>query len=439
MGCVRGAIGCVALGMILGSASAKTALPHQAAQAKQATDSSDDPALDQLLADAQADMDRNDYAAAADKYQTYLAKRPDDAQIHFQLGYAYTAQQKMSDARLEYQKATELNSQLAPAFLNLGLTEMSNDPAAAATALQRAAELLPDQERPKLLLATALAHSGKTDEAIAQYQAAEKLDANDVDVHLGLAQALLDKKDAAGAEQEFRAAVALNGQDPSAHYGLGDCLIAEKKYEEGAAEIGTYLQARPNDDRARMARASALIEAMKYDEALAEMDHTGPATRESLEALELRYDALEGARRDDEALATLKQAAALAPQDAEIHLKTAQLRMTKKDYAAAAREFLTALKLQPQNMTALDGLANAEYLDKDYTDAQKAIDLLAQRQTLPLATLFVRADCYDKLGKKAEALDAYEKFLAANTDKNSDMYFAAAARERELKREIKKN
>jgi tetratricopeptide (TPR) repeat protein len=113
--------------------------------------------------------------------------------------------------------------------------------------------------------------------------------------------------------------------------------------------------------------------------------------------------------------------------------------MTKKDYAAAAREFLTALKLQPQNMTALDGLANAEYLDKDYTDAQKAIDLLAQRQTLPLATLFVRADCYDKLGKKAEALDAYEKFLEANTDKNSDMYFAAAARERELKREIKKN
>jgi tetratricopeptide (TPR) repeat protein len=446
MGGVRSAIGCVALGMILGGASLKAAPPLRGTQSKDSTgktppaaSNADDPVLDELLTRAQADIDNKDYAAAAEKYQAYLAKRPDDAQIHFQLGYSYTALQKIADARAEYQKATELNPQLAPAFLNLGLTELSDDPASAAFALARAVDLMPDQERPKLLLATALAHSGRTDDAIAQYYAAEKMDANDASVHLGLAQALLDKKDAAAAETEFRAAVTINGRDPAAHYGLGECLIVEKKFDEGAAELGIYLQSRPNDDTARLARASALIDTAKYDDALAEIDRTSGATRGSLAALKLRYDALEGAKRDDEALMTLTQAEALAPRDPEIHMKMAQLDMSKKAYFDAAQEFLTVVKLQPQNGAALDGLANAEYLAKDYADAQKAIDLLAQQQALPPATLFVRADCYDKLGKKPEALDAYEKFLAANTDKNNDMYFAAAARERDLKRELRKN
>jgi hypothetical protein len=40
----------------------------------------------------------------------------------------------------------------------------------------------------------------------------------------------------------------------------------------------------------------------------------------------------------------------------------------------------------------------------------------------------------DKLGKKTGAPAAYEKFPAVSTDKNSDMYFAAAERARNLRR-----
>ncbi|HEY6465337.1 MAG TPA: hypothetical protein VIY69_05055, partial [Candidatus Acidoferrales bacterium] len=58
---------------------------------------------------------------------------------------------------------------------------------------------------------------------------------------------------------------------------------------------------------------------------------------------------------------------------------------------------------------------------------------------LSAQTLFIRADSYDKLGKKPEALDGYERFLATNTDRNSDMYFAAAERARILRRELGKH
>src|ERR1700759_3796106 len=60
-----------------------------------------DPAeasVNKLLQDAQAAMERKDFAAAAQEYQDYLAKKPDDAQAHFNLGYAFMSTQKLSDA-----------------------------------------------------------------------------------------------------------------------------------------------------------------------------------------------------------------------------------------------------------------------------------------------------------------------------------------------------
>jgi tetratricopeptide (TPR) repeat protein len=442
IGSVRRALGVVAFGFALGAALAEAAIvvsPRPAYAQEQKADDSGSQDIDALLSRAQSDIENKDYAAAADKYEAYLAKRPQDAQIHFQLGYAYTALQKMDDARAEYRKATELDPKMGAAFLNLGLTELNSDPAAAIAPFEKAAELMPGEARPRLLLATALAHSGKTDEAIAQYQAAEKLDASDFEVHIGLAQTLLAKNRAVEAEREFRAAIALNGQDAQGHLGLGECLLAEKKYADAANELTAYLDAHPDDQKTRLAFISALIDAGKYDAALAELDRRDTATQDSLPILKLRFDALEGEKRYDEALATLNKAEALAPQDADIHSKLGRMDLDKKDYVHAAQEFLAALKLQPENGDALAALVNAEYLAKDYGYALKAIDLLSQRAPLSASTLFVRADCYDKLGKKPEALDAYDKFLAANTDRNSDMYFAATERARDLRREMGKN
>lgn len=430
-------IGFVALAALL-------ALPaHSAAQAHAPGNSQAERAdaqgqNDSLLARAQSDLDNQDYEAAAEKYQEYLASHPQDAQIHFQLGYCYTALQKTAMARTEYQKATELNPQFAPAFLNLGLTELSSDPGAAAEAFQHASDLMPGQERPKLLLATALAHSGKTDEAIAQYEAAEEISPNDSQLHRDFGAALLKANRLSEAEKELRAAAAVNPQDAEATLMLARCLVAERKYDDATAQMDLYLKSKPDDDRARFTFVSELIDASKYDEALAELGRASQSAQESLPALKLRFDALAGEKRDDEALATLTKAAALAPQEADIPSKMAQLYLARKDYPSAAKEFLAALKIDPRNTAALAGLVSAEYSANDYGDALKAIDLLSQREPLSTQTLFVRADCYDKLGNKSEAADAYDKFLAANTDRNSDMYFAASERSRVLRRELGK-
>ena len=84
-----------------------------------------DPAaveLNRLLAVAQDAVNQQDYATAAQDYQAYLAKKPDDAVVHYDLGYVYTAMQRPADAKTEYEKAIALDPKMASAYQNLGLT-----------------------------------------------------------------------------------------------------------------------------------------------------------------------------------------------------------------------------------------------------------------------------------------------------------------------------
>ena len=120
-------------------------------------------------------MDRKDFQTAAQDYQDYLAKKPDDSLAHFNLGYAWMAMQKLSDARGEYEKAISLDPKMAPAYLNLGLTLIDTDPPAAVAPLEKAVEMIPNQAGPKFLLGTALEANHKFPEAIEQYSKAAEI------------------------------------------------------------------------------------------------------------------------------------------------------------------------------------------------------------------------------------------------------------------------
>src|SRR5579871_5421972 len=190
---------CALLCGVLGAAS----LPAQDTRHTRIGPDPSEVALNDLLTSAQASMSANDYRAAAQKYQEYLAKKPDDAVVHFNLGYAYTAMQKPEDAIPEYRKAISLDPKLFPAYRNLGVTLLASDPAAAVEPLQKATELVPEEADVKYLLGVALERSGKTDAATEQYRAAEKLDDKNAEVHLALGRTLLSANDAADAETEF--------------------------------------------------------------------------------------------------------------------------------------------------------------------------------------------------------------------------------------------
>jgi Flp pilus assembly protein TadD len=396
--------------------------------------------LNALLASARAAMEKKDYAAAAQSYRDYLAKKPDDANAHFQLGYAYTALQNLADAKTQYEKAIALDPKMAAAYRNLGLTLLSTDPAAAIEPLQQAAKLEPEDAGTKWLLGVALEGSGKDALALEQYEASKKLDDKNPNLRNSLGFVLLRSGRIAEAEAQFRESLALyptGGPGAESHKGLAQVLIAEKKPELAVLELRAYLEVQPKDSSARLQLASLLADIGNDDDALVEIGRLPPTEQERLRVLKLRARIYFHMKRYDDAAQALEKAAALAPQDADVPVQLGQVYLDKKDYSNAVRTLVAAYKMNAADNEVLGNLVAAEYLNKNYGAALKGLEELSRREKLPLGPLFIRATCYDKLGQPAEALDAYQKFLAENNDETSDMYFEAAARARFLARVLK--
>jgi tetratricopeptide (TPR) repeat protein len=396
-------------------------------------------ALNNLLEAAQAAVDKKDYANAAQSYEDYLTKRPDDAIVHYDLGYAYSALKRTADAKSQYERAIALDPKMVSAYLNLGVTLLETDPAAAVEPLQKAADLAPQDARPKWLLGNALEGRGQLAPAIEQYQAARKLDDANFKIRLSLGHALLSAGRASEAEIEYRAALTLHATDSEVaqvQLSLARVLIAEKKFPEASGELDFYLRSQPNDAKTRMERATLLIDLGKYDDALAELDRAAAAGPEDLRSLELRSDIYWQQKRYLDAVPILQRAAALAPNDAEIPARLGRAYLQGKDYADAVHWLAAAYNMNPRATDVLAYLVDAQYGGKNYGATLKTLDELEKRQELPAASWYLRGSCYDNLGQLAQALSAYQKFLQMNKDENSDLYFAAAARVRELSREV---
>lgn len=400
--------------------------------------SSQDAALHELLVQAKAAADKQDYASAEADYEKYIAKKPNDASVHFDLGFVFTALKQNDKAQTEYRKAIALDPKMTEAYLNLGVSLITDDPKAACEPLERVTQLNYSYARGHYLLGVARERSGQLQGAIQEYTVAEKLDPNDFETHMALGHTRLNSStDAPAAEAEFREALKLKAGDADAEMGLTQSLIAEKKPADAAATLADYLRGHPGDTKARMMRASLLVDLGKDEDALTELDRATKDDSETLEGLKLRSLIYYREKKYDQTTAVLQKAAALAPQDAEIRARLGHVLLQLKDYQGAARELNEAFRLDTKATETLRDLVAAEYLSEDYPATLAAMNVLEQREAPKPGAWFVRATCYDHMGQAAAALAAYQKFLAVNTDKNSNQYFEAAARARFLDKMLK--
>ncbi len=95
--------------------------------------------LNDLLDEAQRDIDNKKFEDAIAPLQKVIADQPEFAYAHFQLGYVYTALKKTSEARAEYERAIAIDPKMAEAYLNLGMLLLDTQQDAAAVAPLRKA------------------------------------------------------------------------------------------------------------------------------------------------------------------------------------------------------------------------------------------------------------------------------------------------------------
>ena len=387
----------------------------------------EDP-LAPLLQQAKDAIDKMDFAAALEPLQKYIAQRPEDPYAHFQLGYAYAGLKRTDDAKTEFSRAVALDPKMAAAHLNLGLVLMDSDPAAAAEAFLHAAELQPAESRPRFLAGFSLEHAGKFTEAIEQYRAALALSPKDYEVHFALGRALLRAGDAPAAEAEFREAVAARADSAPARLGLGNALLTQKKYEAASDALDGYLKLNPGDRSAHFDRASALFELDRYDDALAELDRAGAGSAPVADEIKMRGNIYMQQKKWKDAGEALTQAIRLSPQDSELAAWLGHVDIELHEYPAAINILSQVYTQDPQSIEALRDLVNAFFFNENYAEAIGAMDRLAKLETPKPGSWFVRAICYDKLSHKAEAIEAYQKFLDQDNGQHDTQDFQARHR-----------
>jgi Tfp pilus assembly protein PilF len=251
--------------------------------------------LNDLLEEAQGDIDKNNFESAIAPLEKVIADQPEFAYAHFQLAYVYTALKRTGEARAAYERAIALEPKMSEAHLNLGMLLLDQDPSAARASLERAVELLPSQSRPRFLLGVAEERSGDLSKAAESFEGALRLDARDLETLLHLGNTYLQLKRPADAETKFRNALAIQGHVAHALLGLAESLEAQKK-PEAADAYGRYLALEPADTAARGRLVRILMEGQQHDAALAELDRID-AGKPSLESLQLRAD-IQIAQRD---------------------------------------------------------------------------------------------------------------------------------------------
>jgi Flp pilus assembly protein TadD len=394
--------------------------------------------LNDLLDEAQRDIDKSDFEAAIAPLQKVIADQPEFAYAHFQLAYVYTALKKTAEARAEYARTIAIEPKMSEAYLNLGILLLdARENAAAVPPLRKAVELLPAQSRPRYLLAVALDRSGDPAGAAESFEALLHLDPNDITAigYLGWAALRQGKPDE--AEKRFRRALEVQPNAPEPRRGLAQSLDAQNK-PEAAGAYRSYLELMPNDSEARARLIHLLVEQKENDEALAEINRLDAGKPPTLESLKLRADVQIATRKWDDSISTLLQALALAPNDAQLHGGLGRIYLQKRDFASAEKELRIALRLDGRNLTYFKDLASTFFLAGNYPATLAAQDEIAKVEQPGAGVWFIRAICYDKLNQPKPALAAYQKFLQLDQDKNPDQVWQAKERSRVLQRMLER-
>src|SRR6516162_3805860 len=202
--------------------------------------------LNDLLDEAQRDIDEKQFEAAIPPLEKVLADQPDFAYGHFQLAYVYTALKKPKEAQAEYERAAALDPKMSAAYVNLRMLLLENHEDNAAVALDR---------------------SGDRAGAAQAFEALLHLDPNDITALQYLGWMNLRSGRPAEAEVRFRRAVEVQPKGADGLRGLAESLEAQKK-PEAVAAYREYLEVKPDDAPARARFVHLLMDQGQNDAAL---------------------------------------------------------------------------------------------------------------------------------------------------------------------------
>jgi Flp pilus assembly protein TadD len=375
---------------------------------------SDEAIAARAIAEAEAAMERKEWAAAERELQDVVAKDPKNYRAWFDLGYLFHHTDRRPEALDAYRRSVAAKPDFFESTLNLGLLLAGTEDPEAETFLRAATRLRP-AEKPEEGLARAWTFLGdflkqrSPTEAVAAYAEAAKLAPKDPEPHLAAGALLEEQGKVEAAEAEFLQARQLAPDSEEARNGLLRIYFRSKRWTEAEAMLRKSLEQK-SATNLRMQLGRVLLEQGRKDEGMAELeavarDSSDPAAEGELAALYFE------AGQYEPAALHYRKALARDPRNAELHHALGVVLTRQKKYAEAEAALVAAVNADPNRKEAYFDLAFAADRNKDYLTAIRALDARARFFPESPGTYFMRATAYDNLKDFPQAVQNYRQFL----------------------------
>jgi protein O-mannosyl-transferase len=330
------------------------------------------------------------YADLETFWSDTLAKNPDCAPAHNNLGNILVARGQVEEAITHYRKALEIKPDYFDAHNNLGhvLADLGQIDDAIAH-YRKALEINPDYAEVHITLAAALAGRGQFDEAIDHCRKALQIKPDHAEGHINLGAALAGRGQVDEAIAHFRKALEIKPDHALARLNLGKALAGRGQVDEAIVHFRKALEIKPDDAEAHNYLGLALGSRGLVDEAIA---HYRMALEMRPEYASAHYNlgtALAGLGQVDEAITHYRKALEIKPDYAEAHNNLGLALAGSGQVDEGIAHYRKALETRPDYALAYfnlgSALAHRGKLDEALQHYQKALDLASARNDWALA------------------------------------------------------
>jgi tetratricopeptide (TPR) repeat protein len=393
----------------------------------------DSPSQPAELTQAEAAIDKQDYAAAETLLRKLVDREPASYVAWFDLGFVENALGKLDESIAAYRKSVAAKPDVFESNLNLGLQlAKSGQPDAeqflrAATQLKPTSHVAEGQYRAWLSLAETIQKS-KPEEALAAYQRAAALQPKEAEPHLAAGLLLEGENNYAQAEQEYKQALVLDARSTEAAMGLANIYMHGRRFPEAEEYLRKLLAANADSAAVHIQLARVLAAEGNTKAAVPEMEAGVKLALGDESALRELGNLYGSDGKNDLAEAVRRKLLAAHPNDAELHRELGQDLLRQKKFQEAQPEFALAVRLKPDFGIAYGDLAFAAGENKDYALVIRALDARVKLLPETAITYFMRASAYDHLRDFKNAAANYRLFLKTANGQYPDQEWQAKHR-----------
>ena len=336
---------------------------------------------DKHLARGKDFLQKRDYARALLEFKNAGRAMPNDAEIFYQFGLAYSAAQDYRAAAAAFRKALALNPKHTGAQLRFaGLMALTNDQSLIEDAQSRLKALLDNgsisSDTLNILALTEL-KLGDADNATRTLERALTLFPGELTSFVILAKVKWDHNDAKGAEEALQKACRDLPKSADAHRTLGEFYLARKRLPEAEEQLLLALGLDPNNGQAlrglarlqlltgrkqeaerslqrlRGLRGYGAVYALflfqdgRRDDAIREFERVARENAGDRQARTYLLAAYRAVNRTADVDRVLGEAFKKNPKDVEALLQRAEILIERGNYQQAETDLNTAGKLNP--------------------------------------------------------------------------------------------